>query len=284
MAKIKFFIHPLFLAFGIYFAFQGKVFSFLIFTLSAVVHEMGHSLVAQRLGYGLKRIVLMPYGAVVYGDTCDMSYRDEAVIAISGPFVSLFAAISFVSLWWLVPDLYPYTEVCVLANLTIATINLIPAYPLDGGRVFLSLLSCYIRRKTAIKIVKGGGIFMSISLFALFVYSIFLKSTNYSILFFSGFILFGNIFVSRDLRYERIKGYFSLCNLNRGKKVNVIALSSDITVKGLKDKYRFGELFTCYVYDERARRILTLYPEDVVKILSSEKLYDKVTEVYKNNR
>lgn len=284
MAKIKFIIHPLFLAFGIYFAFQGKVFSFLIFTLSAVVHEMGHSLVASRFGYELKRIVLMPYGAVIYGNSDDMPYRDEAVIALSGPFVSLAAAVLFVSLWWLVPDLYPYTEICVLANLTIASVNLLPAYPLDGGRVMLSMLSCFLKRKTAVKIVKGAGIIFSVIIFALFIRSVALKTPNLSILFFAGFILFGNLFVSRNLRYEKIKAYFTLGNLQRGKKVNLLAVNSDVTVKGLKEKYHFGELTTCYIYDRNNRRVLTLYPEDVIKIISSEKLYDKVTDVYKNSR
>ncbi len=284
MAKLKFVIHPLFIIFGIYFACIGKVYSFLIFTLSAVIHELGHSFVAEKRGYHLKRLVLMPYGAVIYGDTTDMPYIDEAIIALSGPLVSLFIAISLVSLWWLVPEAYPYTEICVLANLTIATVNLLPAYPLDGGRVLYAMLSCYIKRKTALKICKGVGVFVAALFICLFAYSVIIKTVNLSILFFGLFILFGNIFVSRENRYERILSYFSLGNLTRGKKINKVAVSDTVTVKQIQSIYRYGELMELSVYNNDGRKILTLFPEDVIKVLSDGNLYSKVTEVWKKLR
>ena len=46
-------VHPLFIIFGIYFAFTGKVFSFISYTLCACIHELGHSIVAEKLGYRL---------------------------------------------------------------------------------------------------------------------------------------------------------------------------------------------------------------------------------------
>ena len=51
MGRLKVSIHPLFFIFGLYFALTGKVFSFLIFTLTAVIHEFGHAFVSDRLGY-----------------------------------------------------------------------------------------------------------------------------------------------------------------------------------------------------------------------------------------
>ena len=108
MGRIKFTVHPLFVIFGLYFAVKGKVFSFLIFTISALIHELGHAITADRLGYRLKRVVLMPYGAVIKGDNVEMDYRDEIKIALSGPLLSLMIAGLFVSLWWLVPTAYPW--------------------------------------------------------------------------------------------------------------------------------------------------------------------------------
>ncbi len=284
MAKLKFVIHPLFIIFGIYFALLGKVYSFLIFTLSAVIHELGHSLAAESRGYHLKRLVLMPYGAVIYGDTTDMPYKDEAIIALTGPMVSLFIALLLVSLWWLIPEAYPYTEICVLANLTIATVNLLPAYPLDGGRILYAMLSCYVKRKTALKICKGMGVAVAVILVLLFIYSIIIKTVNVSLLFFGLFVLFGNIFVSKENRYERILSYFRLGDLSRGKKVNKIAVNDRVTVKQLQGLLRYGELLEVYVYNDEGRKILTLYPEDVIKILSDSNLYSSVTAVWKKLR
>lgn len=284
MAKLKFSIHPLFIIFGIYFAACGKVFSFLIFTLSAVIHEMGHSICASSRGYQLKRLVLMPYGAVIRGDTKDMNYYDETLIALSGPFVSLFVGVALVSLWWLVPDLYPYTEVCVLANLTIATVNLLPAYPLDGGRVLLAVLSCYLPRKKSLKISGIIGITAAVCVFGLFIYSISIKQINYSVLFFSLFMLFGNIFVSKDNRYERITSYFSLGNLKRGKRINALAVDKSFTVRDLQQKYKYGELTECIVFDDYGRKVANVSPETVVKILSLGRLNNTVYEEYKKVR
>ena len=50
MGKLKFKVHPLFIIFGIYFAFTGKVFSFISYTLCACIHELGHSSVAEKVG------------------------------------------------------------------------------------------------------------------------------------------------------------------------------------------------------------------------------------------
>ena len=101
---MKFGIHPTFFLFGLYFAFQGKVFYFLTYTLVAVIHELGHSLVAFRAGYSLKRVVLMPYGAVISGDRQNFSYADEIAIAFAGPIVNFATAILFIAVWWIFPD------------------------------------------------------------------------------------------------------------------------------------------------------------------------------------
>lgn len=281
MAKLKFSVHPLFILFGIYFAFRGKVFSFIVFTLTAVVHEIGHSLVAGSLGYELKRITLMPYGAVVRGEIKDMVYKDEVAISLAGPFVNLFVAIIFVCFWWLVPNSYPYTEICVLANLTIATVNLLPFYPLDGGRVLLAIISCYVKRKTAIKVCKIIGLGGSAVLAALFIYSVVIGTANFSILFFASFIAFGNIFVNRDNVYKRITSCFFLGNLDKAKKVNVLAINENYTVKRLIESFTYGELLECYVYDEKGRVVADIKPEKILKILSNSSIYETVIDAYK---
>ena len=68
-------IHPLFYLFGLYYALTGRIFIFIVYTIVALVHELGHSFVAERLGYRLKSIVLMPYGAVIGGETRSPSPR-----------------------------------------------------------------------------------------------------------------------------------------------------------------------------------------------------------------
>ena len=99
MAGLKVSIHPLFFLFGLCYALTGKIFIFLIYTFSAVAHEIGHSLVAAGKGYKVNKLVLMPYGAVISGDT-DLSVEDQISIAVAGPLVNLLIALFFVASWW----------------------------------------------------------------------------------------------------------------------------------------------------------------------------------------
>ena len=192
MGCIKLKIHPLFYLLGLYYALTNKLLLFVVCTLTAVIHELGHSLVAGDRGYRLNKITLMPFGAVVSGESSELNFKDELIIAFAGPITNLLVAIFFIAFWWIFPESYPYTELAVSANLSMALINCIPAYPLDGGRILSAFLSIKGGRKRAIFICKLLGIIFSIILLCLFILSIF-NSVNISILFFALFIFFGAI-------------------------------------------------------------------------------------------
>ena len=109
-------IHPLFYLFGLYYALTGRIFIFIVYTIVALVHELGHSFVAERLGYRLKSIVLMPYGAVIGGDVKNLRLRDEIAVAAAGPLLNFAIGIFFVATWWIFPDTYDYTSLAAEAK------------------------------------------------------------------------------------------------------------------------------------------------------------------------
>ena len=176
--KLKFSIHPLFILFGIYFAITGKVFSFLIYTLTAVLHEFGHYCQAEKLGYRLVKLQLLPYGAVISGDLEGLRFKDEVVVALAGPITNIFVALFFLALWWLFPEVYPYTDTIMQANLSLGLINLIPAYPLDGGRVLRAGLSRVCSRKTALRVSLVTAIILAFFLVGIFVYFAILSTED----------------------------------------------------------------------------------------------------------
>ncbi len=276
MAKLKFTIHPLFFLFGIYFAITGKVFSFLAFTLVALIHEVGHSIVAANLGYKLNRIVLMPYGATISGEQELFSYTDEIKIALAGPIINLLTVIFFVSIWWFIPDTYPYTELAVFASLSIAIINLLPCFPLDGGRILLATLSIFCQRKIAVRIVKACGIFVSLCLFALFIYSCF-SYINISLLFFSLFMLLGNVFVSKDNVYVRIFSGFNYQTAEKGREVRRIVVLEDSKVKTLYKFINGSYFIELVIVDRLGKEKHTLPVDKVYKLLEKGKLYLSVS-------
>jgi Zn-dependent protease/CBS domain-containing protein len=116
------------------------LFTVLLFFASILAHEMGHSIVAIRRGVPVKSITLFIFGGMAQLGRDSDNPEDEFRIAIAGPLVSLALSASFFLLSVLSS---PFSETLSLAagwlgaiNLIVAIFNMIPGFPLDGGRVF----------------------------------------------------------------------------------------------------------------------------------------------------
>jgi Zn-dependent protease/CBS domain-containing protein len=120
------------------------VFTILIFFASIVAHELGHSLVAIRRGVPVKAITLFIFGGVAQISRDSESPNDEFWIAIAGPAVSLVLAVVFTLLSGLTAERCEPVSVALgwlgLINFVVAVFNLVPGFPLDGGRVFRALV------------------------------------------------------------------------------------------------------------------------------------------------
>lgn len=218
----RFSVHPLFFAVGICSAFTGRLLLFLSAALAAVEHECAHAFVAHRYGFALDKIVLMPYGAVVKGDLEGISALQELCVLVAGPLCNACTALFFVALWWLFPETYPYTEAAFYASLSLAAVNVLPAVPLDGGRMLYVLLK-RLKKTAANRICLAVSGAVVATLAGCFVYTCF-SVPNYSLLVFAillGVSLFGGG------SYERIT--FSK-HFERGLEEKRIAISADRTV------------------------------------------------------
>ena len=113
---------------------------------SIVVHELAHSLVARRYGLPISGITLFIFGGVAEMQDEPPSAKAEGLMAVAGPIVSMALGVGCA---WLSAygkaGVWPQPVVGVLAylgfiNQLVAVFNLIPAFPLDGGRIFRSLM------------------------------------------------------------------------------------------------------------------------------------------------
>lgn len=111
---------------------------FLVIFLSIMIHEMAHALVALRRGWDVKGINIGLFFGSAEIDTSMIPERDSLPITLAGP-VSNFALL-FVGILGnvLFPNLF-FTEL-ILVNLILFVINLLPIYPLDGGRALRDIL------------------------------------------------------------------------------------------------------------------------------------------------
>ena len=275
---MKISIHPLFFLFGIYFALTGKVFLFLSFTLTALIHELGHAVAGERLGYKMNKISLMPYGAVVNGNIDGLLYKDEIKIALSGPLYNLAICIFFTCLWWLIPESYPYLESVVFTNLCVFAINLLPAYPLDGGRILSATLSLYIPRKKSMLITKIIGLVISAIILGLFIYSVVINQINISLLFFCAFIAVGSVQKTKENAYVRA----FLRQNNSSKKIKeckTLLLYKDLTLKDLIALTDGSYCFFLIICNKNNQRFITLDFNQTQELLCSYRLYDKVEQI-----
>jgi Zn-dependent protease len=111
---------------------------------SIVVHESAHALVARGFGITTQDIVLTPIGGIARLEEMPRTGRAEVAIAVAGPIASLaIAAAAFVALVFVKPFALPAAIVTTLAwsNAMLGLFNLIPAFPMDGGRVLRGVLN-----------------------------------------------------------------------------------------------------------------------------------------------
>ncbi len=127
------------------------------YMLALTLHELAHLWVAVKSGYSLKFIKLDMFGlSVELNETIDD--KDSFKINVAGPVFNLMLSIVCMALYWLVPISFHYLNTFCFANLILAIFNLLPVYPLDGGKIFrgmiksnktYKILDCVIRYSLA---------------------------------------------------------------------------------------------------------------------------------------
>lgn len=147
---------------------MGLVAAFLLF-VSVVLHELSHSLVAKAKKIKVESITLFFFGGVASISDEDLQPSSEFLMAIAGPLFSLLLAGIFYGIHLFNGNLVltAITFYLYQLNLVIAFFNLVPGFPLDGGRAFRALLHAYYKdlpKATRIA-ARGGKLFAAILIF-----------------------------------------------------------------------------------------------------------------------
>ncbi|MEM6294751.1 MAG: site-2 protease family protein [Myxococcota bacterium] len=148
-------------------ALLGVVFLVGVFG-SVLLHEFGHALTARRFGISTRRIVLWPMGGVAQLEGDPRTPRQELLIALAGPAVNfaLAAGLFAVSSLFGLAE-YGLLQSLIFANVTLGVFNLLPAFPMDGGRVLRAALATRMggsrATEIAVKIGKGAAVLFGIA-------------------------------------------------------------------------------------------------------------------------
>lgn len=203
--RFGFSVHYSFIIMFVASFFVGLANVLFCYFLCLCIHEFCHAIVAKKLGYKIGKVKLLATGAVLEAESDEFSYVDEIKIAISGPLFNLFFSFILIVLWWIFPVVYNFTmDLCVI-NLAIFAFNMLPIFPLDGGRILLAFLSKNIERSRAVKIVKAITILLSSMIFLIFILSLF-HSPNFNLGIIGITLFLGGIVEDKNASYK--KTYF----------------------------------------------------------------------------
>lgn len=179
---------------GLIVAVEAVLFVLAIFAC-VVLHELGHALMARQFGIGTRSITLLPIGGVASLARMPERPIQEFAVAVAGPAVNvaiaalLLAGFSLAGSAGLIVDSRGLTDSFLVrlfwANVGLVIFNMLPAFPMDGGRVLRSVLAMWLSRPRATQIAAGIGQLMAI-LFA--VFGIF--SQQWMLVFVAMFVFF----------------------------------------------------------------------------------------------
>lgn len=145
---------------------SGVVFMLALFG-SVLLHEFGHALTARRYGIGTRDITLLPIGGVSRMERIPDVPAQELAVALAGPAVNVAIAVALFGFLFVTKSWVPLGELslthgslverALLANISLLFFNLLPAFPMDGGRALRALLALRMKYSEATRIAAGVG-------------------------------------------------------------------------------------------------------------------------------
>ncbi len=214
--------------------------------LALFLHEMGHLIVATRRGYVLRQFRIDLFGMAIDIDS-DIDSKDCFVVNVAGPVINLLFAGICVIMYYVLPITYQYLHIFCVANISLAIFNLLPIYPLDGGKIFRGMLRDDIFRKCDFIIRVGLG-----SMFAL-IFICSLPNINwFSVLF----IIFLINTRDRGVRIGRIKDNLMIRLVELDGNVDIYSALKHIDDNS-KSIFYIGNM---YLVEDRLYNLALKYP------------------------
>lgn len=196
--------------------------------ITVLLHELGHALAAKKFNIVTKDITLLPIGGLARLETLPEKPSEELIVAITGPLVNIALAIMtrlFIQLPNNAEELLNQLTNGIngnnfllnffLVNIWLALFNLIPAFPMDGGRILRALLSYKLQRNVATNIAARIGQFLAIGFIFLGIFT-------------NPFLIFIGIFVIMAAQME--KDYTDSKFILKGYKVRDVVMKQYLTI------------------------------------------------------
>ncbi|MCF8010559.1 MAG: M50 family metallopeptidase [Clostridiales bacterium] len=206
LAGVDVYLNPFFLGLLALFFIAGVLVKGLTAFGSVFIHEFAHVITARKLGVEVSRVELMPFGGVasMSDEMFNKPYK-ELQVSMAGPICNFILILAALGLWNnnIIPgNLIPFFIQC---NLIIACFNLLPAFPLDGGRVYRAFLASRVGLAEATRVAAVQGQRWAVFLFVLGFFGIYLGVTGIDISLVALFLFYASTREKRAVPYLLMK-------------------------------------------------------------------------------
>lgn len=267
MIKVNRFFFP-YIIFLLFLGFKGQI---IMAFLIVLFHEFVHYLTALILGFSGFDMEILPIGArLSLKELDEATPKEDIIISLSAPILNLVIAVVFYYLYKYNSLRFTYT--LYMGNLTVGLFNLIPAFPLDGGRVLRSILCFKAIYKKANELTIKFSMILGIVMLVLYMLLTFFHMNNISIGVIALFILYSSkkekerivYIIMGDIIKKRFKflksGYIENKNLSIHFKCDLI------TALSIVDKNKYN-VFT--VLDDEMKVMDIIYEEELIEALKN---------------
>ncbi len=261
------YINPLTVVFFIVCYLGGKSEYFLMSYFSMVIHEIAHLGAALFIGLKPSKVSLHPFGVnlrLKSNIVCNAA--EDIILYLSGPCANMLLALVFITAFK-GENIYGYG---FAVNIALASVNLLPVYPLDGGSIAKRILGLFLSEFSVNRIMKIASSILAFVVLCFGIYIVRLTDFNYSVVFISA-LMFANIFtLSEKYSEAAVRNLIFQNKISRnknGKPVKLYVADGEL-VPGKYIKYIRPGVVTCvaeFGSEGEVKRIVS--EKEIIKML-----------------
>lgn len=219
---------------------------------TVLIHEWAHVIFASALGMTISEMELFPFGCAAKLQCFAVSRAKEIVVAAAGPAANMVTACAVFFI-----DKYGFeiimADKLISANLALAAVNMLPALPLDGGRIVRAIFATFMGYKRATRVTAVAGIFFAVVLLGVGVWALFFDALNPSFFIMGVFLCLAAVKELKSAPYTLIRDFTSKREAFGKRKtlnINRFAAMQTETLREIMREFEAGKYNIVTVLDK----------------------------------